>query len=121
MGNQSCAKNRGGRTGGGTELTEAGTALLQDYNSVKTYVGRMLVDREYWQAIGLKISARNRFKGTVENVEKCAVTASVKIKIEGPVAITAVISKEAVDDLKLQRGGKAEAVIKATEVMVAKE
>ena len=69
----------------------------------------------------MKISARNQFKGTVESVEKGAVTASVKIKVEGPVTITALISKEAVDDLKLQRGDKAEAIIKATEVMVAKE
>ena len=69
----------------------------------------------------LRISARNQFNGTVENVEKGAVTASVKIKVEGPITITALISKEAVEDLKLQRGDKASAVIKATEVMVAKE
>lgn len=35
--------------------------------------------------------------------------------------VTALISKEAVEDLKLQRGDKAVAVVKATEVMVAKE
>ena len=69
----------------------------------------------------MKISARNQFKGTVENVEVGAVTASVKLKVEGPITITALISKEAVLDLKLQRGDKAAAVIKATEVMVAKD
>jgi molybdopterin-binding protein len=69
----------------------------------------------------LKISARNQFEGTVENVEKGIVTATVKIKVNGPVTITAIISKEAVEDLKLQRGDRAAAVIKATEVMVSKE
>ena len=69
----------------------------------------------------MKISARNQFEGTVENVEKGIVTATVKIKVNGPVTITAIISKEAVEDLKLQRGDRAAAVIKATEVMVSKE
>jgi len=69
----------------------------------------------------LKISARNQFEGSVETVEKGVVTATVKIKVNGPVTITAIISKEAVEDLKLQRGDRAAAVIKATEVMVAKD
>jgi molybdopterin-binding protein len=69
----------------------------------------------------LKISARNQFEGSVEAVEKGVVTATVKIKVNGPVTITAIISKEAVEDLKLQRGDRAAAIIKATEIMVAKE
>ncbi len=69
----------------------------------------------------LKISARNRFKGTVENIEKGAVTSNVKIKIETPIVVTAVVTKEAVDDLDIKIGDKVEAVIKATEVMISKE
>jgi molybdate transport system regulatory protein len=69
----------------------------------------------------LKISARNRFAGTVERVEKGQITSSVKIKIQVPITITAVISKEAVEDLALKTGDKVEAIIKATEVMVARE
>jgi molybdopterin-binding protein len=69
----------------------------------------------------LKISARNRFAGTVERVEKGQITSSVKIKIQVPITITAVISKEAVEDLALKAGDKVEAIIKATEVMVARE
>lgn len=114
-------RRRGGRAGGGTELTETATALLKNFHRVKTYVGRVLNDREYWEAIGLKISARNRFKGTVENVDKGVVTAAVKIRVQTPITITAVISKEAVEDLGLKPGDNVEAVIKATEVMVAKE
>jgi len=71
--------------------------------------------------LGLKISARNQFKGTVEEVEKGVITATVKVRVDGPVTITAIISKEAVEELKLQRGDRAAAVIKATEVMIAKE
>ena len=113
-------KTRGGKAGGGAELTKAGIVLLRNYQRVQTYVGRILNDPESWEAIGLKISARNRFKGTVEKVEKGAVTSLVKIKVQTPITITAVISKEAVEDLELKPGDKVEAVIKATEVMVAK-
>lgn len=114
-------KTRGGRTGGGAELTQAAITLLRNYQRVQTYIGRILNDPESWEAIGLKISARNRFKGIVEDIKKGAVTSSVKIKIHVPVTITALISKEAVEDLELQTGDEVEAVIKATEVMVAKD
>ena len=38
-----------------------------------------------------------------------------------PVTVTAVITKEAVDDLELTTGDTVEAVIKSTEVMISKE
>jgi molybdopterin-binding protein len=67
------------------------------------------------------MSIRNRFKGTVEDVEDGVVTSRVKIKVEGPIVITAVITKDAVKDLALKRNDKVEALIKSTSVMVAKE
>ncbi|MDH5390650.1 MAG: TOBE domain-containing protein, partial [Candidatus Bathyarchaeota archaeon] len=53
--------------------------------------------------------------------DKGVVTAKVKIKIDKPVVVTAIISKEAVEELDIKAGDNVEAVIKATEVMVAKE
>jgi molybdate transport system regulatory protein len=69
----------------------------------------------------MKISARNCFRGTVEDVEDGIVTSKVKIKIETPITLTAVITKEAVKDLGLKRGEKAIAIIKSTSVMVAQD
>ncbi len=69
----------------------------------------------------MKLSARNKLKGKVESVEKGIITSKVKITISIPVTITAVITKEAVEELKLKKGDAVEAVIKATEVIVAKE
>jgi molybdopterin-binding protein len=69
----------------------------------------------------MKLSARNIFKGTVEGVEEGVITAKVKIKVETPITVTALITKEAVKDLELKRGDKAAAVIKATEIMILKE
>jgi molybdate transport system regulatory protein len=113
---------KGGRKGGGgAHLTKLGENLLKDYMRVEGYVGEIIGDEEYWEAVGLKISARNRLKGTVQQVDKGVVTAKVKIKIEKPVVVTALISKEAVEELDIKAGDKVQAVIKATEVMVAKE
>ena len=113
---------RGGRRGGGgAHLTKLGEKLLKEYKRVEDYVGEILDDETYWEAVGLKISARNRLKGTVKEVDKGVVTAKIKIKTEKPVAITAIISKEAVEELDIKTGDKVEAVIKATEVMIAKE
>jgi len=66
----------------------------------------------------MKLSARNVLKGTVVEVTKGATTAHVKIDIGGRI-ITASITNEAVDDLKLAKGVSASAVIKATDVIVA--
>jgi len=113
---------RGGKSGGGgAELTEAGRALLKHYQRVQTYVTRVLNDPESWEAIGLKLSARNRLRGIVKNVEKGAVTTSVKIEVKVPATITAVITKEAVEELDIKPGDVVEAIVKATEVMIAKE
>jgi len=66
----------------------------------------------------MKISARNKLHGTILDVVKGATTAHVRIDLGGGAIVTASITNEAVDELKLKRGEKAYAVIKATDVMV---
>lgn len=113
---------KGGKAGGGgAQLNLLGESLLKEYRRVAGYVGEILGDEEYWEAVGLKISARNRLKGVVKSVEKSDVVAKVKVEISVPAVITALISTEAVNDLKIKTGDNVEAVIKATEVMIAKE
>jgi molybdopterin-binding protein len=67
----------------------------------------------------MKLSARNILKGTVVEVKKGQTTAHVRLDLGGGNIITASITNESVDDLKLQKGQSAYAVIKATSVMVA--
>jgi len=113
---------KGGKAGGGgAKLTSLGETLLKEYKRVEDYVGEILGDEEYWEAVGLKISARNRLKGVVKSVEKGDVIAKVKLEVKAPAVITALISREAVEDLNIKVGDSVEAVIKATEVMIAKE
>jgi molybdopterin-binding protein len=63
------------------------------------------------------ISARNQIAGTIKAIHKGATTAHVEIDVGGAV-LTASITNEAVDQLKLAAGQKAYAVIKASDVMV---
>jgi molybdopterin-binding protein len=68
----------------------------------------------------VKLSARNNLKGKVVAVEKGVITAKVKIEIKVPATVTAVITKEAVEDLDLKVGDEVVAIIKSTEVIVGK-
>jgi len=69
----------------------------------------------------MKLSARNMIKGRGVDVTRGTTTAHVRIDVGGGTVITASITNEAVDDLKLTRGDTAYAVIKASDVMVAKD
>ena len=66
------------------------------------------------------ISGRNQLRGLVEEVRVEGLLAQVRLRI-GDQRLTAVITRDAVDELKLKRGQPALAVIKSTEVMIARE
>jgi molybdopterin-binding protein len=68
----------------------------------------------------MKLSARNQLKGRIVAVTKGQTTAHVRIDIGGGVIVTSSITNDAVGDLALKTGDDAFAVIKASDVMVAK-
>jgi molybdopterin-binding protein len=68
----------------------------------------------------MKISARNQLKGKVAAVKTGATTSHIAIDIGGGSTVTASITNEAVADLGLKEGDDVLAVIKASDVMVAK-
>jgi molybdopterin-binding protein len=68
----------------------------------------------------MKLSARNQLKGQIIAVTKGQTTAHVRIDIGNGVIVTSSITNEAVDDLGLKIGDEAIAIIKASDVMVAK-
>ena len=65
----------------------------------------------------MKISARNQLQGTITEVHRGATTSHVEIDVRGA-KLMASITNEAVDELKLHKGQKAYAVIKASDVMI---
>jgi molybdopterin-binding protein len=68
----------------------------------------------------MKLSARNQIKGKLVSVVKGQTTGHVRIDIGNGVVITSSITNEAIDELALKVGDDAIAVIKASDVMVAK-
>jgi molybdopterin-binding protein len=62
-------------------------------------------------------SARNRFRGIITDVVRDGVMAQVEIAA-GPFRVVSLMSREAADDLGLEPGVLAEAVVKSTNVVV---
>ncbi|MGE5244708.1 MAG: TOBE domain-containing protein [Betaproteobacteria bacterium] len=84
-----------------------------------TPAGRHAPPREAGGAI-VALSGRNQLRGFVDEVRLEGLLAQVRLRI-GDQHLTAVITRDAVDELRLRRGDEALAVIKSTEVMIARE
>lgn len=69
----------------------------------------------------MKMSARNQMKGKIESVDDGVVTSSIKVKITAPSTMTAVITKESVNELNLKAGDEVTVIIKSTDVMLGKD
>jgi molybdopterin-binding protein len=68
----------------------------------------------------MSISARNKLKGKITEINLGDVMAEVTIHA-GQNIIDAIITRRSAEELKLKKGDTVVAVIKATEVMVSKE
>ena len=66
----------------------------------------------------VRVSARNRFHGTIASVEIDGLLAQVEIIVTEPSRIVAVITRDAAAELGLKPGMPAAGVVKATSVMV---
>ena len=64
------------------------------------------------------LSARNRFTGVVRDVEVEGLLARIEIDVTEPARAVAIITREAAEELGLEEGVRASAVVKATSVMV---
>ena len=66
------------------------------------------------------LSGRNRLHGFVDEIRIDGLLGQVRLRI-GDQVLTAVITRDAVEELKLRRGDHAIAIVKSTEVMIARE
>ena len=69
----------------------------------------------------MALSARNQLKGVVQTLVKGDVMAEVTVDIGDGKNLVAVITRHSAEALHLKPGDEVTALIKATEVMVAKE
>jgi molybdopterin-binding protein len=63
-------------------------------------------------------SARNRLRGTVTDVRVEGLMAQVELVVDEPARVVAIVTADAVEELGLEAGKSATAVVKATSVMV---
>ena len=112
---------KGGKFGGGgAKLTDLGKNLLGEYKQAENYLEKVLSNSGCLEVKGLKLSARNQFKGKVVAVEKGIITGKVKVEIKMPLTVTAVITKEAIEELDIKVGDEVSAIVKLTEIIIAK-
>jgi molybdopterin-binding protein len=70
--------------------------------------------------VHMPISARNKLRGKIEEVQLGDVMAHVVVRV-GDNLIESLISRRSADELKLKKGDAVAAVVKATEVMIQKD
>jgi len=110
----------GGKTGGGASLPDEGRLLLREFRKTRKLLFNILDDKEAWEDVGYKLSARNKLRAKVVEVKVGAVTSQVRMKLVSTSLMTSVITNDAVEDLALKEGDEVEAIVKSTDVLVAK-
>lgn len=113
---------KGGKGGGEARLTDFGRKLLKEYRRMSEYLER--AEKAYedeWGLLGIKISARNRIKARIRRIDVEGVAGKIEMVVETPVTVKALITAEAVGEMDLREGDEVFAIIKATDIMVAKK
>ena len=124
-------RTAGGKSGGGTTLTEEGKELVRKYRLIQKEHEKFLTSLEdkmldvdvnnlyrFLEKVSSKVSARNAFIGKVVNVVKGEVKSEVTMAIQGGGRIIAIITNASVESLGLHEGIFAYAIIKANSVII---
>jgi molybdate transport system regulatory protein len=123
-------RTTGGEHGGGSRLTDHGREIVRLYRLLESGQRRILarmqtqihdIDQlnQLLRAITMKTSARNQFRGKIKTLRKGAVNADVILDLGDGLEIFANVTNEAVEDLQLQVGREAVALIKASFVLLS--
>ena len=119
----------GGKGGGGTVLTRRGAQLVENFQLIErehqrfvTQLGaqaqNMADDLLLIRSISMKTSARNHFVGPVTRVQPGAVNDEIEIEVAGGHHIVAIVTHESAENLGLQVGAQAFALVKASSIVI---
>jgi len=123
------SRQQGGRGGGGAVLTPAGQKLLADLSALQAlqqdFMARVQASGDLNQSLALfrritmRTSARNVLHGAVESIQHSAVTSGVQLRLAGGDSLYATITRESAEDLGLKVGSEAQALIKASWILLS--
>ncbi len=124
------SRETGGKDGGGTTITAYGLKLLENYALLKEEHSRFLarlseltnVQSGEFKTIGrlaMQISARNQIQGVVESIEIGSVNAKINLKLKSGKRLISVITREAVENLGLEKEDDVTAIFKSNTVMLS--
>ncbi|HUA80452.1 MAG TPA: TOBE domain-containing protein [Dyella sp.] len=120
----------GGKGGGGTHLTARGQRLIEAFAALDDVHRRFLAqfetltdaspeDIKLIGSLMLRTSARNQFSGHVTAIHKGVVNDTVELELPGGERVVATLTCESTENLGLQVGSEAVALIKASSVLLA--
>lgn len=125
-------RRAGGKAGGGSELTEAGLAVIEAFHRIEAELVRAVRTIEDAGAAGaglaldtaprflMRTSARNVLRGTVTAVSPRAIRVEVTVETAPGETIRAVVTRDSVDALGLCPGRPVAALVKSFFVSVRK-
>jgi molybdopterin-binding protein len=91
--------------------------VTRDRNN-RRVVSAAEIDRLRGDGQGTHISARNRFRATVTDIEVDGLMAQVEMVVADPVRLVAIVTRDAVAELGLKEGMAATAIVKSTNVII---
>ena len=118
----------GGAAGGAAEVTAAGETLITAFRRIEAELDELAArlgeglagdaGQLSW-SLAMKTSARNALRGRVSKIEIGAVNCEVHLDVSAKVRIVSIITRESVEELGLEVGGQALALIKSSFVILA--
>jgi molybdopterin-binding protein len=96
----------------------AGQIRVTRDRSNRRIVSARELDRLRGDGQGTHISARNRFRATVTDVQVEGLMAQVELVVADPVRLVAIVTRDAVEELGLKEGMAATAIVKSTNVII---
>ncbi|MBP2161704.1 MULTISPECIES: TOBE domain-containing protein [Asticcacaulis] len=120
----------GGKSGGAATVTEEGRALINAYAALEDALAAQMEKIDavlnagadvagLLRRLNMKTTARNAWSGTVTHVTDGAVNAGVAVKVADGIELTAVVTRESVEELGLKVGRAVTVLIKSSFVILA--
>ena len=119
----------GGKGGGGTVLTRRGAQLVENFRLIerehRRFVAQLSAEAQgiaddflLLKRMGMKTSARNHFAGPVTRVQRGSVNDEIEIEAAGGHKVVAIVTHESAENLGLQVGAQAFALVKASSIVI---